>query len=150
MSRLLENSRYIALVGVLALMLAAVVAFVLGGIVAIRTTLALFESAADGTELTLSLIKTVDIFLIATGLLFFSLALYELFINDLNLPEWMVVHDLYSLKAKLSSIIILVMAIKFLEKLFYSSDYQGILYLGLGVAAVTAALIAFSYFGTKH
>lgn len=150
MSRLLENSRYIALVGVLALMVAAVVAFVLGGIEAIRVVLTLFESGADVTEMTLMLIETVDIFLIATGLLFFSLGLYELFIDDLNLPEWMVIHDLYSLKAKLSSIIILVMAIKFLEKLFHTSDYQGLLYMGLGVAAVTAALIAFSYFGTKH
>lgn len=150
MVKLLENSRYMALLGVFALLVAALVGFIWGAIEAVRGVITLVTTYGSSPQMALILIETVDIFLIATGLLFFAVSLYELFIGDLKLPEWMVVHDLYALKAKLSSIIILVMAGKFLEKLVTSSDYQGILYMGLGVAAVSAALIAFSYFGTRH
>src|SRR5690606_12091107 len=100
-------------------------------------------------QMAVVLIETVDIILISTGLLFFAVSLYELFIGDLRLPEWMVVRDLNALKSKLSSIIILVMAAKFLEKLVTTTDYQSVLYMGLGVAAVALALIAFSYFGKQ-
>ena len=64
-----------------------------------------------------ALIAVVDVFLIATVLFVVAVSLYEMFIGDLKLPEWMVAHNLYELKSKLSGVIILVMAMKFLEKL---------------------------------
>jgi uncharacterized membrane protein YqhA len=149
MERLLENTRYIALLGVVTLLIAALVGFVWGFTEAVRGVIALVTTYGASPQMAIILIETIDIVLISTGLLFFAVSLYELFINDLELPDWMEVHDLYALKGKLSSIIILVLAGKFLEKLVTSSDYQGILYMGLGVAAVIAALVVFTVLGTR-
>jgi uncharacterized membrane protein YqhA len=75
--------------------------------------------------------------------------LYELFIDKLELPEWMLAHDLYDLKAKLSSMIVLVMGVKFLEKLLDVKDTNDLLRIGIAITLVSAALIAFGYFGKK-
>ncbi|MFM8368923.1 MAG: YqhA family protein, partial [Chloroflexota bacterium] len=67
----------------------------------------------------------------------------------LDLPEWMLAHDLYELKTKLSSMIVLVMAVKYLQKLIEIKDGQELLQRGIAVAVVSVALIAFGYFGKK-
>jgi uncharacterized membrane protein YqhA len=92
----------------------------------------------------------MDTFLIATALFLFSVGLYELFIEDLSLPSWLVVHDLHDLKQKLGSVIILVLAVIFLEHFAEGKDPLGTLYLGLAVAVVSASLIAFITFGHKE
>lgn len=147
MAKLLESSRYMALLGTFALLVSALVGFVWGVIETVRGIILLLTTTGTSPEMAVVLIETVDIILISTGLLFFAVSLYELFIGDLSLPQWMVVRDLNALKNKLSSIIILVMAAKFLEKLATTSDYLGVLYMGLGVAAVALSLIAFNYLG---
>jgi uncharacterized membrane protein YqhA len=47
----------------------------------------------------------IDAFLIAIALYVFTVSIYELFVADLNLPDWMIAHNLDELKAKLSGII---------------------------------------------
>lgn len=114
MAKLLESSRYMALLGTFALLVSALVGFVWGVIETVRGIILLLTTTGTSPEMAVVLIETVDIILISTGLLFFAVSLYELFIGDLSLPQWMVVRDLNALKNKLSSIIILVMAAKFL------------------------------------
>ena len=70
----------------------------------------------------------MDIFLIATVLFIFAMGMYELFIEKINLPEWLIINNLHDLKAKLSSVIILVMGITFLKHLVEWTDPQGTLY----------------------
>jgi uncharacterized membrane protein YqhA len=91
----------------------------------------------------------VDSFLVATALLIFAVSLYELFIGKLDLPEWMLAHDLHDLKAKLSSMVVLVMGVKFLEKLLDVKDASALLQIGVATALMSAVLIAFGYFGKK-
>jgi uncharacterized membrane protein YqhA len=67
-----------------------------------------------------------------------------LFIADLNLPPWLEMHNLHRLKVKLTSIIVLVMGIKFLEKFAASKDAQVTLMLGAAFAIASAALIGFT------
>jgi uncharacterized membrane protein YqhA len=61
----------------------------------------------------------------------------------------MLAHNLYELKAKLSSVVVLVMAIKFLEYLAEWKDAQNTLFYGISIAIVAGMLIAFGYFGKK-
>ena len=70
------------------------------------------------------LVQVIDGFLIAAGLLIFALGLYELFIGDIELPQWLVIQDLDALKAKLAGIIVMVIAVTFLERL-ESADPRG-------------------------
>ena len=75
--------------------------------------------------------------------------MYELFVGGLNLPDWMLAHNLHELKTKLSNVIILVMAVKFLEHLVEWKNPDESLYFAIAVSVVAATLIAFSYFGEK-
>ena len=108
-----------------------------------------FESAGKDAGITIEFIEIVDSFLIATAILIFAVSLYELFIGPLELPEWMLAHNLYELKGKLSSMIVLVMGVKFLQKLLEVKDTNDLLRIGLATAVMSAVLIAFGYFGKK-
>jgi uncharacterized membrane protein YqhA len=149
MKTILEKSRYLAIVGVISLLIAALAAFAWGTLKTINTTLLVIQSAGKDAGITIELIEIVDSFLIATAILIFAASLYELFIGDLDLPDWMIAHNLYELKAKLSSMIVLVMAVKFLEKLLDVKDASALLQIGVATALVSAVLIAFGYFGKK-
>lgn len=149
MKYILERSKYLALIGVVSLLFAAVAAFVWGTLKTVDTISLVLSSMGRDKAITVELIEIVDSFLIATALLIFSVSLYELFIDKLNLPDWMLAHDLHDLKAKLSSMIVLIMAVKFLEKLLNVKDANDLLRIGVSTALMSAVLIAFGYFGKK-
>lgn len=149
MTKILEGSRFIVLIGVVFLMLAAFAAFAWGAIKTVKLLSVIILSAGQNPEIAISFIQLVDAFLIATALLIVSTSLYELFIGDLNLPDSLVARDFNQLKAKLSNVVILVMAVTFLEHLVDWKNGLETMYFGIAVALVSAALIAFSYLGTK-
>ena len=149
MKYLLERSKYLALVGVIALLFAAIAAFAWGTFKTVNTIFLVFSSMGRDKAITVELIEIVDSFLVATAVLIFATSLYELFIDKLDLPEWMLAHNLYELKTKLSSMIVLVMAVKFLEKLLDVKDANALLQIGIATALMSAVLIAFGYFGKK-
>jgi uncharacterized membrane protein YqhA len=149
MKTILEKSRYLAMVGVVSLLLASVAAFAWGALRTVHVVTLVIESFGADAAITVEFIEIVDSFLIATAILIFTVSLYELFIGDINVPEWMLAHDLYELKTKLSSMIVLVMAVKFLQKLIETKDAQELLLSGLAIAVVSAVLIAFGYFGKQ-
>ncbi len=62
---------------------------------------------------------------------------------------WLIFHNLHDLKVKLSGVIILVMAVTFLEHLVEWKDAQATLFFGVAIAIVSASLIAFGYFGQE-
>jgi len=150
MKTILEKSRYLAIVGVIALLLASVAAFAWGALKTFNVVMLVIESLGADAAITVKFIEIVDAFLIATAILIFTVSLYELFIGEINVPEWMLAHDLYELKTKLSSMIVLVMAVKFLRKLIEVKDAQELLMAGIATAVMSAVLIAFGYFGKKN
>ncbi|HMZ08981.1 MAG TPA: YqhA family protein, partial [Anaerolineales bacterium] len=105
MKSILERSRYLALIGIISLLVASFAAFIWGTIKTVFTTLLVIQTLGKDSTITIELIELIDIFLIATTILIFAASLYELFIGKLDMPEWMLAHDLYELKAKLSSMI---------------------------------------------
>jgi len=149
MKFILEKSKYLALVGVIALLFAAIAAFAWGTLKTLDTISLVVGSLGRDKAITVELIEIVDSFLVATALLIFAVSLYELFIGKLDLPEWMLAHDLHDLKAKLSSMIVLVMGVKFLEKILDVKDASALLQIGVATALMSAVLIAFGYFGKK-
>ena len=149
MKQIVEKSRYLALIGVIGLLVAAVAAFGWGFY---KTGLLVYEvtvGTSDSTIVIVELIKIVDFFLIATTMLIFSASLYELFIAEVNVPDWMIAHNLHELKAKLSSMIVLVLAVKFLEEVFLAEDAYDLMLTGIAIAVISGVLIAFGYFGKK-
>jgi uncharacterized membrane protein YqhA len=149
MKQIVEKSRYLALIGVIGLLIAAIAAFGWG---LYKTGLLVYEvtiGVSTSTAVIVDLVKIVDFFLIATTLLIFAASLYELFITEIDVPDWMIAHNLYELKSKLSSMIVLVLAVKFLEEVFLAKDAYDLMLTGIAIAVISAVLIAFSYFGKK-
>jgi uncharacterized membrane protein YqhA len=143
MKKLLESSVQLNLIAVLASLAASLAAFAWG---TYRAGYAIYHLLQDFDYplAAVAFVEVMDAFLIAIGLYIFAVAIYELFIGDLNLPPWLQIHDLYHLKLKLISIIVLVMGIKFLEKFAASQDADATLRYGVAFAVATAALIGFA------
>jgi uncharacterized membrane protein YqhA len=149
MGKLIENSKYLTLIGVAALLLSALGAFGWGAVRAIKALALIINSYGQSPDIVIALVEVVDSFLIATILLIFAANMYELFIADVHLPDWITAHNLHELKTKLSSVIVLVMAVKFLEHLVEWKDPYNTMLFGIAIAVVSAVLIAFTYFGGK-
>ena len=148
MAKYLEKCKYIVLIAVISLMVAALATFLWGAVQTVNFLWQLVSSTGDQSQITLYLLEMVDTFLIGTVLLIFSIGLYDLFIDKLNLPEWLYIDNLSKLKTKLSEVIILFMAVKFLKQLINVKDAQDTLFIGLSVAVVAAVLIFFNRVST--
>lgn len=151
LKRMLEHSRYLVVIGVLLMVSASAAAFIWGSVATIRTLYHIFHSvvAAEDIKAKVDLISIMDTFLIATVLLIFALGLYELFVEDLELQKWLKIHDLRSLEAKLSSVIVLVLVLTFLEHLAEWKDAWDTFLFATAIALVSVALIANGHWGGK-
>lgn len=150
MGKLLEKTRYLAFVGITSLLLASVAAFGWGAVKTFNVITLIVTSYGKDSYIAVALIELVDSFLIAIALLIFSVSMYELFVGKLIMPDWMLAHNLHELKTKLSSVIVLVMAVKFLEHLVEWKNSIDLLFFAIAVSVVAATLIAFSYFGKQN
>lgn len=146
MTKLFGYSRYLVLIAVIFLLLAALAVFIFGGITTVNIIIEAFaggEYNAEGARLiSIELIEMIDLFLLGTILLITAIGLYQLFIEpNMKLPEWIMVTNLEQLKFNLLAVIIVMLAILFLGA---ASDYLvetgGILGYGLAIAGVVAAI----------
>jgi uncharacterized membrane protein YqhA len=150
MGRLLESTRYASIIGVISLLVASIAAFAWGAVKTIRAVIIIITSYGQDKFIAVSLIEIVDSLLIATALFVFAASMYELFISKLALPNWMLAHDLYELKEKLGGVIILVMVVKFLERLVEWKDPYNSLLFAVAIAFVSAAIIALNHFSRRE
>ena len=149
MKTVLEKSRYLAMVGVLSLLAASIAAFAWAALKTFQVILLVVTSLGVDKKITIGFIEIVDSFLVATTILIFMFSLYEMFVDKINVPEWMLAHNLYELKTKLSSMIVLVLAGKFLERFLEAKDATELALTALATTLVSAVLIAFGHFGKK-
>jgi uncharacterized membrane protein YqhA len=148
MSRILSASRYIAIIPVVCIFLAATALLIFG---AASTAQAIFEVIAVGKldskvgkELLLSSIEIVDLFLLGTVLYVIAVGLYELFIDDtVIVPKWLEIHDLDDLKNNLIGVVIVVLGVLFLGQVITWDGVRDLLSPGAAIALVIAALAYF-------
>ena len=143
MKKLLESASYIVLLAVFSMLAASVALFVSATIQTALTIFHMFENIAspESAGVTTHLVSILDMFLFAVILYIFAIALYELFIEELKLPEWLIIKDLDGLKKKLSSVIALMLAVTFLEHLVKWEDPKGTLMFGAAIGIVIFALV---------
>lgn len=142
--RMASWTRFVVVVPVIGLFVASIVLVFVASIEAISVVAGLFMGHADIKEMTVEFIEIADVYLLSIVLYIIALGLFELFIDDsLPLPEWLEFHHLEDLKEKLVSVVIVVLGVFFLGRVIEGSDYQQIMYLGIGIAAVVGTL---SYF----
>ena len=150
MKWIIEKSRYLALIGVVGLLAGSLLSFFYGiykTIEAIKDTV--LNYASNDYKL-IVLFDCLDSFLVAIALLVISISVYELFIGNLDVPDWMLVQNLSELKAKFGFVIVPVIAVKFLQKLLSSESALDTLYFGIAVSLVSFSLTIFNYIGEKE
>lgn len=146
MKRLLESSRMIIMLGIVGTFISALALFLFG---MAGVLYAVFDAITASSplvqdnlkQLSINLIQTIDIFLLATVLYIIALGLYELFIDDaLDLPKWLVVHTLDDLKARLLGVVAVILPVTFLGFLVDWKSGQDILWVGLAIALVMGGI----------
>lgn len=105
-------------------------------------------SNLTGNTVSANVILIVDVHLLSVIQYVMAVGLYELFIGELTLPAWLKIKSIDQLKAKLASVIILILAVKFTEKAIEWKNSLEILYLGISIAIIIGVLTF--YYRTKE
>src|ERR1022692_2791440 len=140
--RSLTASLRLAIVPVAILVLAALGAFVYGAAVFVH-------SVIDIARHPFPVGHQVGLFLLGATLLISALGFYELFIREIHvdgvgrMPAWLEMRDLNDLKGRVIAMIIMVLAVGFVELALDSQNGLQVLEIGGGVALVIVALTAF-------
>lgn len=145
---LLGASRFLILIAVLGALIAATSVLVYGLIQAVNVVKYAFietEISRKGAKsMALEFIEIIDLFLIGTVFYIVALGLYELFIDsDIKLPAWLEINNLDDLKNKLIAVVVVVLAVLFLGQAVTWDGQSDLMGLGIGIAAVIAALTWF-------
>lgn len=150
MKAIIEKSKYLIIIAVAALLITFVFSLFWGAAKAVAAWIEIVSSAGKSTVINLMLIKVIDAFLITLAFYLLAVSIYELFIEDTNLPDRLVTRSFLGLKTKLSGVIVLVIAVRFVE-FFFSEEINAeqIALLALAASLAGGMLIAFGYFGAK-
>ena len=137
-------SRYVVLIAVIGLLVAAIAVFVFGGITSVVTVIETFQHGeynAEGARiLSVEMVELIDLFLLGTILLMTSTGLYQLFIDPhLDLPEWLSVAGISKLKFNLVAVVVVMLIVLFVGAVAEWEGGNEILAFGAGIALVVAA-----------
>ncbi len=151
MRRILSGTRYLVLVPILGLALAAGVFFVFGGIGLIKflveAVIGLFvttgaEAHADEIPIAIEIVEYVHLFLIGTVLYITAVGLYQLFIEEVEFHGWLKIDSTEELEMNLIGVTVVVLAVSFLG-IAFSREPADLLEYGVGIALPIAALAFF-------
>ena len=148
--KILWNVRYITILSVILSIIAAFTLIILGSWDIIEAVIfynPLFdESISNNNDLLFKIISAIDLFLIGIVLLIFGFGIYELFVSEIDFANakftesTLKIRDLDQLKNKIIKVIIIVLIVKFFEKVLkFSENFttpMDILYFGLSILSI--------------
>ena len=122
----LWSTRFIVLISVVLSIISSIILFLLGGWDIIQAIIyknpLLNNDIKTNNELLFNIISSIDLFLIGIVLLIFGFGVYELFISEINFAKdkfadsTLKINSLDQLKNKIIKVIIIVLIVKFFEK----------------------------------
>ena len=151
MRRILSGTRYLVIIPILGLALAAGAFFLFGGYSLIKliveAVIGIFMQTAvetHGEEIpfVIQVVEHVHTFLVGTVLYITAVGFYQLFIDDVEFHGWLKIDSTEDLEMNLIGVTVVVMAINFLT-VVYSRDASALLEYGAGIAMPIAALALF-------
>ena len=151
MKTIIEKSKYLSLLAVMTLLLTFALSLFWGIAQSIKAWGKIILSQGQSPDIIVSILKLIDAFLVAMVLYILAASLYELFVGKVELPSKLVARSLTELKSKLSSVIVLVLAVHSVEVIF-DEGITGLemVWQVVAMSLIAIVLIAFSYFGTSH
>tara|TARA_B100001057_G_C22649389_1_gene871491 strand:- start:336 stop:839 length:504 start_codon:yes stop_codon:yes gene_type:complete len=124
--KVLWSTRFIVIIAVVLSIISSISLFLLGGWEIIQATTfnnPLFnENINNNNDLLFKIISSIDLFLIGIVLLIFGFGVYELFISEIDFAKGkftdstLKINNLDQLKNKIIKVIIIVLIVKFFEK----------------------------------
>jgi len=139
----------LVLVGVIAVLVIAAALFIFGAGLAVWSVWNAIQQTAQGqastTDLTIQFLEIVSTMLKAVIFYLIGVGFYSLFIAPLNLPVALGVETLNDLESKVVSVVVVIMAITFLEHFIQWPQSSEILQFGAAFALVTVALVLFQF-----
>src|SRR5262249_30464733 len=155
--RMLDLSRLLVLIPVVFLLLDATGSFLSGTHLLVRTCPGLLGAPAHVRGRLGLFLIVMDTFLVGATLMIAAFGFYELFVlrgdddgHKFWLPGWLQMRDLEDLKARVVSMLILVAAITFVDRAVESKSEEEVLFLGVGISIIVAALTVFLRFGRRE
>jgi uncharacterized membrane protein YqhA len=148
MTRFLLNTRYLILIPIVGLALAAAFFFVFGGIGLGRLLLEYLAHALGPAEATAAegqssiifqVVEYVHTFLIGTVLYITAVGLYQLFVHEIPFPRWLKIDSTEELETNLIGVTVVVLAVNFMGAVLVRGTDNLIQYGG-GIALPIAAL----------
>tara|TARA_E500000331_G_scaffold179960_1_gene173311 strand:- start:153 stop:650 length:498 start_codon:yes stop_codon:yes gene_type:complete len=122
----LWSSRFVVIIAVVLSIISSISLFFIGGWDIIQATIfnnPLFnENINNSNDLLFKIISSIDLFLIGIVLLIFGFGVYELFISEIDFAKdkfadsTLKINNLDQLKNKIIKVIIIVLIVKFFEK----------------------------------
>ena len=148
MSRFFVAARYLIIIPVIGLSLAAAAFFVVGGInmgkllvQGIGHFLGMVEVEVEGITI-IQILDQVHQFLIGTVLYITSVGFYQLFIKEIKFPGWLKIDSIEELETSLIGVVVVVLAVDFLGTVFIGKSTD-LLSHGASIALPIAALGVF-------
>ena len=122
----LWSSRFVVIIAVVLSIISSISLFLIGGWDIIQATIfnnPIFnENIINSNDLLFKIISSIDLFLIGIVLLIFGFGVYELFISEIDFAKdkfadsTLKINNLDQLKNKIIKVIIIVLIVKFFEK----------------------------------
>lgn len=151
---LIGRSRLIVVVAVVAVLLCAFSLFLLGAWLALVTIWHAWGGVMGGelgtTEITIRFLEIVTVMLKAVFFYLIGVGFYSLFISPLNVTVAMGVETLNDLETKVISIIIVIMAVNFLERFIQYAAPIDVLTGAAALALAVAALVFFKIYTNRE
>jgi len=151
--RLVGATRFIALVPTFGLLFCSILVILSGAWKTVGLVGHFLSQPSDTKAVLVGAVEVADTFLLGIVLYIIALGIFSLFIEDrVPLPQWLEFHNLEDLKEKLVGVVVVVLAVFFLGKVIEapSDGYLTVMYLGVGIAAVVAAVAYFVVTALKH
>ena len=151
---IIGRSRYVVIVAVVAVIALSVSLFLLGTVGAVRTIVTawtglLTRGDTGGTELVVETLSIIGVMLRAVVFYIIGVGLYSLFIKPLNLTTALGMETLADLESKVISVVVVMLAVRFLQQFMQWQQPVETAYFGLTMAAVIGALVLFQLNGRK-
>jgi uncharacterized membrane protein YqhA len=150
MNRFFVGTRYLIIIPIIGLGLAAAAFFLFGGINLIRLLVETIAEALGLIEVhheeevpvVIEVVEFVHTFLIGTVLYITSIGFYQLFISEIEFPGWLKIHNTEELETSLIGVTVVVLAVNFLGVVFTGENVD-LVAQGTGIALPIGALALF-------
>jgi uncharacterized membrane protein YqhA len=148
MSRFLLYTRYLVLIPILGLSIASAFFFIFGGIGLIRLLFGILFNAlglvsvpveTEQGVIIFEVVEYVHTFLVGTVLYITAMGLYQLFIKEIDFPQWLKIDSTEELETNLIGVTVVVLAVNFMGAIF-ARGTDDLLQYGAGIALPIAAL----------